>query len=349
MNGSGWTVEWGSEIRPVEVDWLWPGYLARGKLAVLEGDPGMGKSLLTIDLMARLSRGGPFPNGAPLQEARTSILLSAEDDLADTVRPRAEAAGADLDRLLFPRFPDQLPLLPDEIEDLEFLMLKHRPALAVLDPLVAFLPPHLAVSNDQCMRLALTPLASSSAHFRCAVLAVRHLTKNPRDRAIYQGQGSLGIVAAARTALFVGPHPTDPDQRVLAVSKSNVGAQPPALGYRIVGTPAGPKIEWTGPVDVTADGLCERRKRLAALRPRERAVDWLRRELAAGPRPAADVYAAVAAAGIPERTLERAKKELGAPSHRATVAAGRGEWYWYDPDAAWPAGAAFAKPAGGAA
>ena len=233
----GWEVQFGSEIRPVELEWLWPGYLARGKLAVLEGDPGMGKSLLAIDLMARISRGGPFPDGASLREARTSILMSAEDDLADTVRPRAEAAGGDLDWLLFPRFTDRLPRLPDEMCDLENLM--YGSALAVIDPLVAFLPPHLAAGNDQCMQQVLTPLAAAAAQWRCTVLAVRHLTKKPRDRAIHQGQGSMAIVAAARTALLVGPHPTDPDQRVLAVSKSNVGARPPALGYRIVRTAAG--------------------------------------------------------------------------------------------------------------
>src|SRR5687768_16229862 len=98
-----WQAECCSDIRPAVIDWLWPGYLARGKLATLDGDPAVGKSLLTIDLAARLGRGGPLPDGSAVRRPFTTLLLSAEDDPADTVRPRAEAAGADLDRLLLPR------------------------------------------------------------------------------------------------------------------------------------------------------------------------------------------------------------------------------------------------------
>ena len=105
---------------------------------------------------------------------------------------------------------------------------------------------------------------------------------------------------------------------VLAVSKTNVGRQPPALGYRVVESAGGlPVVEWTGPVDLTADGLCAGEAGGAELQARDRAIDWLRRELAAGPRKAAELYAAAAEAGIPERTLERAKAELRARSHRA--------------------------------
>jgi hypothetical protein len=154
----------------------------------------------------------------------------------------------------------------------------------------------------------------------------------------------MGIVAAARTALYVDRHPADPDGRVLAVAKSNVGRRPPSLGYRIVGSPAGePVIEWTGPVEVTAHGLC--RGKAAELRIRDRAVDWLRRELAGGPRKAADVYAAAAAAGIPDRTLERAKEGLRAESHRDyDCKAKRAEWWWYDPAAPWPKKPPFDNP-----
>ena len=105
-----------------------------------------------------------------------------------------------------------------------------------------------------------------------------------------------------------------------------------------------PRLEWLGPADRTADRLCVG-KPPAGLKVRDRAVDWLKRELAAGPRKAADVYSAAAGAGTPERTLERAKQELPARSHRTwDKDEGRGEWCWYDPDAAWPAGAPFEKP-----
>src|SRR5437016_5021698 len=89
-----------SQIRPEPIQWLWERYVPRGKIALLDGDPGIGKSLLTIDLAARLSRGGPLPCGQTLHRPHTTLLLAAEDGAADTTRPRAEAAGADLDRVI---------------------------------------------------------------------------------------------------------------------------------------------------------------------------------------------------------------------------------------------------------
>src|SRR5947207_15042820 len=97
---SRWTVETCADVRGTELEWLWRGYLPRGKLVLLDGDPGMAKSLLTIDLIARLSRGGPLPDGTMLPRAYTSALLAAEDGRKDTIRPWAEAAGGDLPRFL---------------------------------------------------------------------------------------------------------------------------------------------------------------------------------------------------------------------------------------------------------
>lgn len=340
-----WTDELCSDVRPTALDWLWPRYLARGKLSILDGDPEMGKSLVTLDLIARLSRGGPLPDGSPLPRPCTSVLLSAEDDAGDTIRPRAEAAGADLSRLVLPNFGGRVPRFPDDLPALEELVRDRAADLVVIDPLMAFLPPGVAANLDQCVRLALTPLGGLAARTGCAVKFVRHLAKAGRDRAVYRGQGSMGIMATVRTALFAAAHPTDPDGRVLAVAKSNVGRRPPALGYRIVESASGqPVVEWTGPVDLTADGLCKRQPAVG-VKARDRATDWLRRELSGGPRKAADLYAAAAEAGIPERTLNRAKKELPADSHRTyDKKEKRGEWYWYDPDAPWPADAPFKKP-----
>src|SRR4051812_12408292 len=156
---SAWVVESCSEVRPEPLEWLWPGYVPRGKLVVLDGDPGMGKSLITIDLAARLSRGGPLPDGAPLSRAFTSLLLSAEDGRADTIRPRAEAAGADLSKVLLPRFDDRLPRFPEDVPALEQLVVEWGVDLVVVDPLMAFLPKNVAANLDQCVREALTPLA----------------------------------------------------------------------------------------------------------------------------------------------------------------------------------------------
>lgn len=342
---SPWEIELCSDVRPTKLEWLWRGYLARGKLAILDGDPEMGKSLLTIDLIARLSRGDALPDGSKVPRPGTSILLSAEDDAGDTVRPRAEAAGADLARLVIPNFGGRIPRLPVDIPALEELIRACSADLVVIDPVMAFLPPGVAANLDQCVRQVLSPLAVLAGRTGCAILLVRHLVKKSLARALLRGQGSVGIIAAVRTGLFVAPHPDDPTVRVLAATKSNVGRRPPALGYRVIESPAGqPTIEWTGPVDLLADSLC--RKKLSTLvRARDRAIDWLKRELADGPRKSAELYAAAAEVGIPERTLNRAKSELPARSHRVwDEKANCGEWYWYDPDAAWPKKAPFRKP-----
>jgi hypothetical protein len=346
-----------SEIKPTNLDWIWPGYLVRSKLAVLDGDPGMGKSLIALDLIARLTRGGPMPDGTPLARACNCLILSTEDDPADTIRPRAEAAGADLSRLIIPDFGGQPVEFPDHLQDLYDLIVQCQAPFVVIDPLMAFLAPRVAANVDQCVRHVLTELTKVAAFAGSGILSIRHLTKKPNHRAILRGQGSIAILGAARTALLAAPHPgaaaagspREPGapQRVLAVSKGNLSARSRSQGYRIVRSKAGPPvIEWTGPVDLTADELCKAPPRAdPPLRMRDRAADWLRRELAGGPRRVSDLYAAAAAAGIPERTVDRAKATLAAPSHRVHDAeAGRAEWYWYDPAAPWPEGAAFQKP-----
>lgn len=339
-----WKAERICDVVPVALDWLWPRYLARGKLSIIDGDPEMGKSLVTIDLIARLSRGGPLPDGSPLAQPCTSLLLSAEDDAADTIRPRAEAAGTDLSRLVVPNFDGRVPQFPHDIPALEELVRDSQAALVVIDPLMAFLPPSVAANLDQCMRQVLTPLAGLAARTDCAVLFIRHLTKKSHHRAIHRGQGSMGIMAAVRTALFIAADSGDPGSRVMSVAKSNMGRRPPALGFRVIESATGqPVIEWTGPVNRTADELGRREP--DAMRMKDRAIDWLKRELANGPRKAAELFETAAAAGIPERTLERAKSGLRAQSHRTwDDKTSRGEWYWYDPDAAWPKKAPFKKP-----
>jgi len=305
----------------------------------------MAKSLFAIDLIARLSRGVPMPDGTPVPKALTGAVLSAEDGRSDTIRPRAEAAGTDLSRLILPRF-HQLPQFPKDLPALEELIVDRAPVLVVIDPLFAFLPPKVAANLDQCARLALTPMARLAEWTGCTILMLRHVNKEWRSRAVHRGLGSVAISAAARAGLIVDPHPTDPGTFVVAVSKTNLGARPPSLGYRVVSSPGGqPVIEWTGPVEVTADALGAKRVPEKGLKMRDRAVDWLSRELANGPRKSVDIHAAAAEAGIPDRTLYRAKDYLPARSHKVhDRKADRSEWWWYDPSAAWPKPAPFPKP-----
>ena len=235
---------------------------------------------------------------------------------------------------------------PDDLPDLACLIERHRPSLVVIDPITAFLPRDVAANSDQSVRRVLSRLARIAEEFGCAVVLVRHLRKAGGSKAVYRGAGSIGIIASARTGLLAACHPTDRDLRVLAVTKSNVAGPVPSLGYRVRdGVKGGaPEVVWTGPADVDADAL----GRLSEeLRPRDRAAEWLRVELAGGPRRASEVYAAAVAARIPERTLERAKSDLRVGSVQ-TRRDGVKEWYWYDPSAPWPADAPLSCPQPGA-
>jgi hypothetical protein len=318
-----------SEVVPAPVAWLWEPYLARGKLAVLDGDPGVGKSFALLDLAARLSRGGPLPDGRPLDRPHVTLMLSAEDAAADTLRPRAEAAGADLDLIVLVR-PGSVVRFPDDMAALEDLALAHRPDLIVLDPLAAFVPPALTASHDPSVRAALAPLAALAEVLDCAVVLVRHLTKAGGPRSLYRGLGSIGITGVIRTGLLIARHPDDPALRVFTQTKSNVGRPGPTLGFRFQPTEGGhAALTWTGPLDLSADEVCGPGES-PAKRPRQRAVEWLRAQLANGPRKAADVIAAATAAGIAERTLDRVKKDLRVQA-RQVRRDGQKEWEWSDP------------------
>jgi AAA domain len=347
-----------SQVRFENIRWLWEGFLPRGRLALLDGNPGVGKSLITIDLAARLSRGGPLPNGTPAGRPHVTLLLGVEDHTADTIRPRAEAAGADLDRVHIVSGSGEPILFPDRIPALEELIRARSADLVVIDPVLAFLPPEVAANLDQCVRRAMNPLAALAERTDCAILLVRHLRKTGSILAVHRGQGSMGIIAAARTGWLAARHPEDPTLGVLAVTKSNVAGNVPSLGYRIQSGPLAPRaeagtargasgphsgapvVEWTEAVSLSADKLGDQE---APLRMRDRAIAWLHAALASGPRTATNLYAAAAEANIPEKTLLRAKSDLGAKSTKVH-SKDRSEWYWYDPAAPWPKDAPFRQP-----
>src|SRR5262245_55624413 len=170
-----------ADITPAAVSWLWEPYLARSKLAVLDGDPGTGKSFVTIDLAARITNGLPMPCSDVKAPAGTVLLLNAEDDARDTIRPRVTAAGADPERVRVLGAPglglERLPRFPDDITSLEQAVRESGAVLVVIDPMMAFFPPEVSANNDQSVRTALTPLAAVAAATDACVLLVRHLRK----------------------------------------------------------------------------------------------------------------------------------------------------------------------------
>lgn len=164
-----------SDVQPEKVDWLWPGHLARGKLALLDGDPGVGKSTITIDIAARITRGLAWPDDGTAGVGGV-VILTAEDGIADTVRPRLDAAGGDATRVRVIPFlrtssgDERLPTIPDDLDAVEIAIQDVGAALLIVDPLMAYLGPGTNSYRDQDVRRALSPLANLAERTRVACL-----------------------------------------------------------------------------------------------------------------------------------------------------------------------------------
>ena len=336
-----------SEVKAEPVEWLWPGWVPLNKVTVVDGDPGLGKStIFEADLAARVSTGRPMPETDYKVEGGV-IIVNAEDGAGDTIRPRLEAAGADLDRcLILTTIPgnggDRLPSIPDDIGLIREAAERVQARLVVIDPVMAYFGTTINSNSDQQVRRAMGPLKELAEETGAAVVLVRHLNKGGGGKAVYRGGGSIGITGAARSVLLVAKHPeaTDPNtgkddgRRVIAVSKSNLGASPQALGYRITDRGDTSAIEWTGKEKLSADDLVspttasgEERSAL------DDAKEFLLRMLADGPVKSTELDEAAGFNGVSGATLKRAKREMRVRAERMGYGQDGG-WYCSLPDTA---------------
>lgn len=329
-------------VAPERVTWLWEGRLPVGKLVVLDGDPSLGKSTLALTFAAHVSTGKPWPDGAPCT-AGDVVIMSAEDGLADTVRPRLDAAGGDparvhaLTEVRYATEEGELATRPPTLADVEILrdlITRVRARLLVVDVLMAYLP-RSDSHRDQDMRAVLHPVAALAEETGCTVLLLRHLNKTPGGSAMYRGGGSIGIVGAARAAFLVAPDPDDEtgETRVLASIKSNLAVTPAAMTYRLESAPDShvARVVWLGESEHRADSLLSAPSDAEERTERDEAVEWLTAYLTdkGGAAPAAEVMKAARADGIAERTLKRARQRAGVTSIRSGFPA-RAMWS-YDP------------------
>jgi len=303
-----------SDITPRPVTWLQQHRLARGKLSLCDGDPGLGKSLITLDLCARITTGRPFPDGSPAVKPADVIILSGEDTADDTVWPRLRAMDADLNRVFrfnSEFFRQQGPFrLPTHSGKLDTALSKHDAAFVVIDPITVFFDSSIHIHNDASVRRALSPLAELAERHSCHITMLRHLNKSGHFSAIYRGGGSIALLAASRSAYLCAPHPDDPLRSVMAEIKNNLAPRQPSLTYRIKLHESGyPVIDWLGQSELTANQLLVAAGIKPSLpTPADRAIDFLRAFLEDGPRSTLDICEAGKEQGLSERTLQRVAK-----------------------------------------
>jgi AAA domain len=315
------------------VEWIWNGKIPAGALSVLAGDPGVGKSLLTIELSAQLTRGEL--TGIP----ERVLLVTAEDPIAYVVHPRLQAAGADLELVGFPRFEQEgfetSLVLPDGVPPLRQAIEQVGAKLVVIDPLMAHLKGSIDSWKDQSIRQALAPLHRMAEETGAGVLVVAHLNKGQSTDPLHRLGGSIGIAAAARSVLLLGRDPKDPggelgDRRVLAHVKSNVSALSRSFSAEIgaidvAGIGQVSRITLGGTSPVTGSQL------LGEPAPRERkleaAMDLLQDELADGPKRQVELVALAEEQGISASTLDRARKALDIETHKGGAGYHDG-WIW---------------------
>lgn len=326
-----------SDVQPEKVEWLWPGHIPLGKLTIIDGDPSLGKSNLSLDIAARVTTGRDMPDGqAGLEIPYGVVILAGEDGLADTIRPRFDAAGGDARRVLsltlVPDTPtdDRLASLPEDLHFLEEAVGDVNAKLVIVDPLMAFLSDDIDTHKDQSTRSALSRLALFASKTGAAVLLIRHLTKTAGVSAMYRGMGSIAITAAVRSAFIVGRHPSDPELRVLAPIKNNLAKLPPSLCFRLESTAGDvPRVAWGGSVELSADDLGTQREAPRDATDKDFVKDYLLDLLGDEPKHSKELYDLAAEQGISKDRARRALHEIRA---RPVKHGKEGGWFWHPPN-----------------
>ena len=331
-----------SEIKPIAIRWAWRDRIALGKITGLAGRPKIGKGLVYSRVIADVTRG---TLDGDLNEPRDAILVTTEDDPGDTLTPRLMAANADMNRVhLFQMGTRDEPVpfrIPQDAEELRGRITDVQAAMIVVDPLVEFVDGKFDSHKSQQVRHALASLNAIARQVACAVFVVIHLNKGSSTDPLLRHEGSAAFTQIIRGAMLLGHDPDDPDgeadsRRVLATTSSNLAKLAPSLLYVI--RPA-TVYDWTGAPITTADisqvGESDATghdllKQTTDADGEQSAIDeaeeFLRAELASGPKLAKEMQAAARSLGIAERTLKRARKNVGVEVAKDGY---QGPWKWY--------------------
>ena len=335
------TVRKASSVQPVALEWLWPARIPKGKVTVLAGNPGVGKGLITCDLAAALTTGRKFPDCENKNAPMDVAMLACEDGEADTIRPRLEAAGADLDRVHFidskvklnDKAPGRWLALDHDITPLRDLLTENPSIkLVIIDPISSYLG-NVKMEKEQEVRRVLGSLAQLAEETGVTFLLVMHFNKRWDVSALHRVTGAVAMTGVARATWVCAPDPeSNTDECLLMPTKMNVGKRVCGLRYGIeekqLSYGPAPVIVWRGTTNITADQALSAKPETGRL---TKAKEWLAEYLVSD-TPATQVYAAAKTAGISERTLKRAKNDLAIESERCSDGLSQDpQWLWIAP------------------
>ena len=312
-----------SDVELTPVEWLWKPYLPFGKLSVLQGNPGEGKTYFAMHLAAACTNGKLLPNMERMEPFNV-IYQTAEDGLGDTVKPRLIEAGADLDRVLVIDDSDVQLTLSDE--RIEKAIIENNARLVIIDPIQAYLGADVDMNRANEVRPIFMRLGQVAQRTGCAILLIGHLNKAAGMQSLQRGLGSIDIAAAVRSVMFIGKLKHDPTMRILTHEKSSLAPPGASLAFSL-GDEGG--FRWVGEYDITADEM------LSGIEPQretktQQAKDLIFTLLAGGKQVLSeDIDKAALERGIPGRTVRDAKRELG-DALKSKIVEGRKKVFWME-------------------
>lgn len=305
-----------SEIQSKEVAWLWYPFIPYGKLTIIQGDPGDGKTTLVLNIAAKLSKGEGLDSDMKLTEPLAVIYQSAEDGLADTVKPRLEAAGADCENIsVIDESKKSLSMIDERLEE---AIIKTKAKLLILDPIQAYLGGNMDMNRANEARDITKKLAALAEKYQCAIVLVGHMNKAAGNKAAYRGMGSIDFFAVARSVLLVGRVEGEENTRAVVQIKNNLAGfgHPKAFELSEDG------FLWLGDYEITADEV------LGGIAPKANKLEQAKRLLRKlaetnNAMQSNEIFNLAEEQNISRRTLENAKKKLGVRAKRIN-----NSWYW---------------------
>ena len=305
-----------SEVQLQEIEWLWFPFIPYGKLTIIQGDPGDGKTNLVLNIAAKLSKGERLDENMNITETVNIIYQTAEDGLADTVKPRLELAGADCEKIaVIDESEKSLSMIDERLEE---AIVRTHAKLLILDPIQAYLGGGMDMNRANEARDMTKNLGALAEKYKCAIILIGHMNKASGNKAAYRGMGSIDFFAVARSVLLVGRVEGEPYIRAVVQIKNNLAqfGHPKAFELMESG------FKWLGDYEITADEV------LGGIAPKANKLEQEKQML----REMAETFNAVQSneifdmaeeQGISKRTLENAKKELGIRARKIN-----NSWYW---------------------